>query len=198
MARTTSRLTALKVEKTTAPGMYADGGGLYLRVTPEGTKNWVLRFMLAGRPRWMGLGPVALFGLQEARAKALDARRLRHEGIDPIEARRATRQQVRLDAAKAVTFEECAAAYIGGHKAGWRNTKHAAQWDATLATYVYPIIGALPVQVIDTALVLKVLEQEATDKKGKPIGSLWVARSETASRVRGRIEAVLDAAKAKG
>ena len=86
MARDVGRLTALKVDKTKNPGMYADGGGLYLRVTDEGTKNWVLRFMLAGRPRWMGLGPVSLFGLQEARAKALDARRLRHEGVDPIEA----------------------------------------------------------------------------------------------------------------
>ncbi len=78
MAGTASRLTALKVEKTKQPGMHADGGGLYLRVTPEGTKNWVYRFMLSGRPRWMGIGPVALVGLQQARAKALDARRLHH------------------------------------------------------------------------------------------------------------------------
>ena len=109
MARTTSRLTALKVDRTTAPGMYADGGGLYLRVTKEGTKNWVLRYMLDGRPRWMGLGPVSLIGLQEARAKALDARRLRHEGVDPIEARKSARQQARLDAAKSMTFKECVA-----------------------------------------------------------------------------------------
>ena len=108
MARAIGRLTALKVEKAKEPGMYADGGGLYLRVTPEGARNWVLRYMLDRRPRWMGLGPLALYGLQEARAKALDARRKRHEGIDPIEARRAERARQRLDAAKAITFKQCA------------------------------------------------------------------------------------------
>jgi Arm DNA-binding domain len=98
MARAMGRLTALKVDKAKKPGMYADGGGLYLRVTPEGARNWVLRYMLDRRPRWMGLGPLALYGLQDARAKALDARRKRHEGIDPIEARRAERARQRLDA----------------------------------------------------------------------------------------------------
>lgn len=186
MAREVGRLTALKVDKTKSPGMYADGAGLYLRVTEEGTKNWVLRFMLARKPRWMGLGPVSLFGLQEARAKALDARRLRYEGVDPIEARKATRQQARLDAAKAITFKECAASYIAAHKAGWHNPKHAAQWEATLKTYAEPVMGALPVQAIDTALVTKVLEP------------IWSTKPETATRVRGRIEAVLDWAKARG
>ena len=106
MARAIGRLTALKVEKAKEPGMYADGGGLYLRVTPEGARNWVLRYMLDRKPHWMGLGPLSLYGLQEARAKALDARRKRHEGIDPIEARRAERARQRLDAAKAITFGE--------------------------------------------------------------------------------------------
>ena len=105
--------------------MYPDGGGLYLRVTPEGARNWVLRYMLDRRPRWMGLGPLALYGLQEARARALDARRKRHEGIDPIEARRAERARQRLEAAKAITFKQCAEAYINSHRAGWRNDKHA-------------------------------------------------------------------------
>src|SRR5215469_3051348 len=84
MARAIGRLTALKVNKVKEAGMYADGGGLYLRVTPLGTKNWVLRYMLDRKPHWMGLGPFPLYGLQEARAKALEARRLRHEGVDPI------------------------------------------------------------------------------------------------------------------
>ena len=88
MARAIGQLTALKVEKAKKPGMYADGGGLYLRVTPEGACNWVLRYMLDRRPRWMGLGPLALYSLAEARARAHDARRKRHEGIDPIEAAR--------------------------------------------------------------------------------------------------------------
>src|SRR3954454_3728727 len=103
MARTIGRLTALKADKAKRPGMYADGGGLYLRVTESGAKNWVFRFMLNGRPRWMGLGPLELYGLQEARTKALDARRRRHEGTDPIEARKAERMRVRLDEAKAIT-----------------------------------------------------------------------------------------------
>src|SRR5262249_46424459 len=184
--RTTGRLTALKVEHARKSGMYADGGGLYLRVTPDGTKNWVYRYMLDGRPRWMGLGPLSLYGLSEARAKALEARRLRHEGVDPIDARKTARARARLEAAKAVTFKECAENYVKSHRAGWRNGKHAAQWEATLATYAEPVIGVLPVQAIDTALVLKVLEP------------IWTAKPETAGRVRGRMEAILDWARVRG
>jgi integrase len=182
---TTGRLTALKVERAKAPGMYCDGGGLYLQVT-KGGASWIYRYMLAGRAREMGLGPLALFGLSEARAKALDARRLRHEGIDPIEARRATRSKARLDAAKAMTFQQCADAYIAAHRAGWRNSKHVGQWAATLTTYAGPVIGALPVAAVDTALVMKVIEP------------LWATKPETASRLRGRIERVLDWAKVRG
>jgi integrase len=198
LARTIGRLTALKVDKTKRPGMYADGGGLYLRVTREGTKNWVFRFMLNGRPRWMGIGPLALYGLQEVRGKALDARRLRHEGIDPIEARRAGRMQERLEAAKAITFKQCADSYIKTHRVSWRNAKHAAQWEAMLATYAEPIIGALPVQAVDTALVMKVLEQEVCAAPDKPSAPLWTVRPETASRLRGRMESILDWAKVRG
>jgi integrase len=198
MARTANRLTALKVEKASRPGMYADGGGLYLRVTNEGTKNWVYRFMLNGRPRWMGIGPVALYSLQEARGKALDASRQRHSGIDPIEARRAARTQERLEAAKAITFKQCAATYIKAHGAGWRNIKHAGQWEATLKTYAEPIFGALPVQAIDTSLVMKVLEQDVGDGPDKNGSPLWTAKPETASRLRGRMEAILDWARVRG
>jgi integrase len=186
MARTTGRLTALQVGRATGrPGMHPDGGGLYLQVTKSGA-SWIYRYMLNGRAREMGLGPLAIFGLQEARAKALDARRLRHEGIDPIEARKGVRARERLDAAKAMTFKQCAESYIKAHRAGWRNVKHAAQWEATLATYAEPIIGALPVQAIDTALVLKVIEP------------LWTSKPETASRLRGRIESILNWATARG
>jgi integrase len=186
MARAIGRLTALKVERLKEPGMYADGGGLYLRITPEGTRNWVLRYMLNRRPRWMGLGPVALYSLADARAKALDARRKKHEGIDPIESRRAERARQRLDAAKGVTFRECRETYIASHKAGWRNEKHKYQWSATLATYAYPVIGTLPVQLVDTGLVLRVLEP------------IWASKPETASRLRQRIENILDLAKVRG
>src|SRR6516164_835257 len=185
MARTTGRLTALKVERAKQPGMYADGGGLYLQVT-EGGASWLYRFMLNKRARWMGLGSLALYGLAEARALALDARRLRHQGVDPIEARRAARAQTRLDAAKAMTFQQCADRYIAAHRPGWRNGKHAAQWEATLVTYAGPVIGPLPVQAIDTALVMKVIEP------------IWETKPETASRLRGRIENVLDWARVRG
>jgi integrase len=186
MARTIGKLTALKVDKAKRPGMYGDGGGLYLRVTHDGAKNWVFRFMLNGRPRWMGMGPLHTVHLAEARKRAGEHRLRRHDGIDPIEARRAERQQARLDAAKAVTFKECAESYIKAHRAGWRNGKHAAQWQATLATYAEPVIGKLSVQAIDTGLVLKVLEP------------IWTAKPETAGRVRGRIESILDWAKVRG
>jgi integrase len=165
--------------------MYADGAGLYLRITPEGARNWVLRYMLNRRPRWMGLGPLALYGLADARAKTLEARRKRHEGIDPIEARRAERVRQRLDEAKAITFKQCAESYVASHGAGWRNEKHKYQWPATLSAYAYPFIGALPVQAVDTALVLKVLEP------------IWAKKPETASRVRQRIENILDFAKVR-
>ena len=186
MARAIGLLTALKVDKAKQHGMYADGGGLYLRVTQDGTKNWVFRFMLNGRPRWMGMGPLHTIGLADARARAAECRRQRHDGIDPIDARRAAKQQARLDAAKTITFKECAANYIASHKAGWRNDKHAAQWGATLATYAEPIMGKLSVQAIDTALVLKVIEP------------LWTTKPETAGRLRGRIESILDWAKVRG
>jgi integrase len=185
MMRAMGRLTALKVERAKQPGMYADGGGLYLQVT-EGGASWIYRYMLNKRARAMGLGPFPLYSLAEARALAQDARRLRHQGIDPIEARRAARAQTRFDAAKAMTFQQCADRYIAAHRAGWRNGKHAAQWEATLATYAGPIIGRLPVQAIDTALVMKVIE------------SLWATKPETASRLRGRIERILDWAKVRG
>jgi integrase len=185
MAGATGRLTALKVERLKSkPGMYHDGGGLYLQITPGGA-SWVLRYMLDGKAREMGLGPVALFGLAEARVKGLDARRLRHQGIDPIEHRRAEKAARALSDAKGITFRECAESYIKAHRAGWRNAKHAGQWEATIATYAEPVIGSLPVQVIDTALVLKVLEP------------IWTVTPETASRLRGRLESILDWAKAR-
>jgi len=196
MARIVGRLTALTVSRALrTPGMYADGGGLYLRVS-GGSASWVYRYMLNRRAREMGLGPLALFGLREARAKALEARRLRYEGVDPIEARRTMRVRAKLEAAKAITFKECAEAYVQAHRAAWRNDKHAMQWEATLATYAEPIIGALPVATIDTTLVMKVLEQG--DASGKAGACFWNTRPETASRLRGRIEAILDWARVRG
>ncbi len=190
MAQFVGRLTALKVLKVKTPGMYADGAGLYLQVTGDGVahiaKSWIFRFTLRGRSREMGLGSLATFGLADARAKAAECRRLTYEGIDPIEARKAAQAKAELDVAKTLTFHECAEQYIAAHRAGWRNAKHAAQWTATVKTYAEPVIGALPVQTVDTATVMKILEP------------LWTKKPETASRLRGRIEAVLDWATARG
>jgi Arm DNA-binding domain len=115
--------------------MYADGAGLYLHVTSSTAKSWIYRYSLRKKARETGLGSFPMIGLAEPRTKAADCRRLRQEGIDPIEARKATRQQLAVEAAKALTFKTAAASYIASKDAGWRNRQHAAQWKNTLATY---------------------------------------------------------------
>ena len=133
----------------------------------------------------MGLGPLRLVSLAEAHEQAQIWRKLRHKGGDPIEARRAEKAEKRLAAAKAVSFRQCAERYIAAHRAGWKNSKHAAQWPSTLAAYAYPIFGELAVEAVDVALVMQSLEP------------IWHTKPETASRVRQRIEAVLDWAAAQ-
>jgi integrase len=182
----TGKLTALKADKVKAPGYYGDGGGLFLQVSKYGSKSWVFRFKANGRLREMGLGSLDTYSLAEARERARACRKLRDEGKDPIEERNAVRLAAKLDAAKAMTFEQCAERYIAAHRAGWRNGKHRDQWSSTLATYVNPIFGALPVRAIDTAIVMKAVEP------------IWNEKPETASRVRGRIESILDWAAARG
>jgi integrase len=182
----TNKLTATKVEKTRKPGMYGDGAGLYLRVSPEGAKSWVYRFMLNKRARWMGLGEYPLNSLAEAREKALAARKLQKDGTDPIDARRAQKAAQRIEAAKAMDFQACAEAYIAPHQAVWKHVSHLKQWKQSLADYVYPVVGKLPVAAIDTGLVMRCIEP------------LWATKTETMSRTRGRIESVLDWAKVRG
>jgi integrase len=179
MARARERLTARGVQTAKAPGMYLDGQGLHLRIGKAGNKSWVYRFTTTGRVRDMGLGPYPDISLAEAREKTMVQRKLRLDGLDPISVRQAAR-------VKAMTFEACAEAYIASHRAGWRNPKHAAQWSATLKTYVYPLFGDLLVQAVDVGLVLKAVEP------------IWTTKPETAGRVRGRIEAILDWATARG
>jgi integrase len=166
--------------------MYADGGGLYLQVTSPEARSWVYRYGRDGREHYMGLGSLNAVSLSEARARAAEARRLTSAGIDPIGARNSHKAAQRAEAAKQVTFEDVAEAYVRSHKAGWRNAKHGDQWRNTLKAYAYPLMGGLPVQQIDSGLVVRVLEP------------IWAAKPETASRVRQRIEAVLDAATARG
>ena len=186
MAQKINRLSPRTVASLNTLGRYADGGGLYLQVSRFGTKSWLFRFQLNGRARQMGLGPLHTVSLPEARQEAARCRKLLREGIDPIEARRAERARRLVETATAMSFRDCAEAYIKSHSHGWRNIKHASQWRNTLNTYVHPIFGDLPVEAVNTGLVMKVLEP------------IWNAKTETASRVRGRIEAILDLAKVRG
>ena len=180
MTRQLSRLSARTVSTATAPGYHADGGGLYLQITTTGARSWIFRYSRAKRAREMGLGSLTATSLAEARQHARLCRQQLAEGLDPIETRRKQRAAQRLAEASGVTFDECAEAYIEAHQAEWRNAKHAAQWRSTLSTYASPKIGSLPVQAIDTDRVMAVLEP------------IWLTKTETASRVRGRIETVLD------
>lgn len=175
-----NQLTAVKVAKLREPGRYADGGGLYLQISQWRTKAWLFRFERGGRERQMGLGPADLLSLAAARERAKAARLLLLDGLDPIEHRKAARSVARVAEAKHVTFEHCAEAFIRSHAPGWRNLKHDAQWRSTLKTYAYPIIGQLPVADIDTPLILKVLQP------------IWHEKTETANRLRGRLEQILD------
>ena len=174
------KLTARRVATIKAPGKYGDGGGLWLRVRSDGRRWWVLRYRFRGRDREMGLGGEYV-GLKEAREGAARARRLIREGLDPIDERRKAHAK-----SSAPTFRKCAEKYITAHKAKWGNAKHRAQWSSTLETYAYPVLGEKPVDAVDVADVLKVLTP------------LWTLTHETASRLRGRIELVLDAAHADG
>ena len=183
------RLSALTVSRTKAPGRYADGGGLYLQVGAGGARSWIFRYAALDRrrvDREMGLGPVHTITLADARRKAAEARRLRLEGVDPIAARHAARDRLRTDSAKAITFRQASASYIKANRSGWGSKKHAALWEKSLATYAEPVFGHLPVAAVDTTLVLQAIEP------------MWSDKPETASRIRGRIEAVLDWAKARG
>ena len=186
-----NELTPLAV-KNARPGRHADGGGLHLLVKPSGARSWVYRFMLNGKSRDIGLGAAGQGGmsLADARDEAAALRLKVKAGIDPLEERDREAAQA-LAAAQAskvagTTFRDVAKAYIAANEESWRNSKHRQQWRNTLDTYVYPVIGELPVAEIETAHVLKILEP------------IWKGKAETASRIRGRIETVLDSAKARG
>lgn len=184
-------LTPLSV-KNAKPGRHADGGGLHLLVKESGARSWVYRFMLNGKSRDVGLGAAGPDGISLSQARdARDALRLKVKaGIDPLDERQRKAAEALAAAQVAqvagMTFKGVAETYISANEASWRNDKHRQQWRNTLASYVYPVIGELPVAEIATAHVLKILEP------------IWQDKPETASRIRGRIETVLDAAKARG
>lgn len=210
------KLKALNVARMKTPGMHGDGGGLWLQVTSAGAKSWILRYWVAerdpatgglirdpntkrarGRSREMGLGSCATVSLEGARTLAQEYRRLlRTQGVDPIDARRDAQEQRAIEKAKAMSFKDAAEAYIKSHCKGWRNEKHAAQWSMTLLGLTpngketkenyCAVLHRVPIQSIDTALIIKVLDP------------IWAEKSETAGRVRGRIESVLNWAAAGG
>lgn len=186
MSKKINKLSALKVKSITESGWYSDGRGLYLQVSKTGTKSWVYRYQIDGRERRCGLGSFLDVSLEQARRSAEACRQLRLENIDPIEHKRQLASQRRSDEAFAVTFKECAIAYINSHKAGWKNPKHEMYWRNTLETYSFPTIGNMSVNEIQTQQVLKVLEP------------IWMSKTETATRVRQRIENILDWAKVRG
>lgn len=184
-------LTPLAVKNAKA-GRHADGGGLHLLVKRSGARSWVYRFMLNGKARDVGIGAAGQGGmtLADARDKASALRLKVKAGIDPLEERNreAAEALAAAQAAKVAgtTFRDVADAYIAANEESWRNPKHRQQWRNTLESYAYPVIGELPVADVGTAHVLKILEP------------IWKGKAETASRVRGRIETVLDSAKARG
>ena len=175
------RLTARGTATLSAPGKYGDGRGLWLRIRPDGGKAWVFRYTRQRRAREMGLGPAPDVSLKEARDQAAAARQLLRQGRDPIEVRR-TEQAARRGVP---SFRQCADDFILDNEIGWHNPKHRQQWRNTLAAYAFPVLGDKPVDVIGTDDVLRVLQP------------LWQAKSETASRLRGRMERVLDWARVK-
>lgn len=175
-----NKLTALGVSKMRPPGYYVDGGGLVLQVSRTGTKSWIFRYTFDGKRHEMGLGACGVVDLARARELARACRQLIFDGADPLGARRAVVAARAAENARRMTFDDCAAAYIAAHRGSWRNAKHAAQWTSTLAAYASPVIGTLPVAVVDTDLLVKLL------------APIWNTKTETATRLRGRIESILD------
>ena len=182
MPKLAKELGALEVKRLKAAGWHAVGGvaGLGLEVKPTGARSWTLRVMVGAKRREIGLGAFPEVGLADARDKARATRAEIRDGVDPVEKRREARS-LRVAAQTAgMTFDQCAAAYIKAHREGWKNPKHAQQWENTLATYAGPVIGAMLVRHVETPHVLAVLEP------------IWREKTETASRLRGRLESILD------
>lgn len=187
MPKVAKELSALEVSRIATPGLWAVGkvSGLHLQVGKSGSRSWILRVIVGDRRRDIGLGAYPAITLADAHRKAREAKEQIANGVDPVERARAAASALRAAQAKAMTFKDAALACIAAKEGGWRNAKHAAQWRTTLETYTYPKLGSMLVQHIERAHVLEVLEP------------IWRTKSETASRVRSRIEIVLDYAAQK-
>jgi integrase len=185
--RMLNRLSEQGIKKLRARKLHPDGGNLYLSLRAWPSRHWVFRFAFAGHQHELGLGGYPAVSLREARDGRDEARRLLRQGINPVAQRAAERAAKRVETAKpAMTFRQCAEAFVAAHSAAWSSTKHRDQVEASLAQYAYPVLGDLPVSAIDTGLVLKIVEP------------MWQDTTETASRVRSRIERVLDWARTRG
>ena len=180
MSRTLYKLSASKVRQAKAAGLHGDGGGLWLQVSKSGAKSWIFRYDFEGKRHEMGLGSCQTVDLADAREAARVCRQTLRDRRDPLVERNASHAERALSRAKRITFDQCAVAYIAAHRSSWKNAKHAGQWESTLSTYASPVIGALAVADVDTALVVKVLSP------------IWNDKTETATRLRGRIESILD------
>ena len=181
-------LTQRRVERTREPGRYGCGlvRGLYLQISDAGAKSWVLRYERAGKERMMGLGSAAEFSLKQARERALDARRLLADGVDPLATKHASKQAAKLAEQRKLSFREAAQRYFDQHESKWRNPTHREAFLGTLGLHVFPVIGDMDVATIDTPDVLRALEP------------IWKTKSITADRTRNRIEAVIDWAVVRG
>lgn len=189
MPKHAKELSAVEVGRMVKQGMHSVGGvaGLKLQVLPTGGRTWVLRVVVGGKRTGIGLGGYPTVTLAMAREKARAAREQIEQGINPVAERKAKKVALALERGKQITFDKCAEAYIAAHEASWKNPKHRGQWRNTLSDYASPILGKLPVAQIDTPLIVKVLKQ--VGESGRP---LWDDKTETATRLRGRIERVLD------
>ncbi|MDM0049297.1 site-specific integrase [Variovorax sp. J22R115] len=185
MPKIARELSALEVSRLTAPGLVAVGvvPGLQLQITPSGARSWVLRVKVGSKRRDMGLGSYPGTTLAQAREKARHARKEIEQGVDPILRRERAQSALRAEQASEKTFTWCAQQYIDAHGDTWRNPKHRTQWTNTLATYAYPLIGSMLVRDVSQSHILQIL------------GAIWKTKNETASRLRGRLEVVLDWAK---
>lgn len=179
MAREVQKLTSAQVDAITEPGKYLDGDGLWLQVSESGTKSWLFRFTLLGRTREHGLGPLNRVTLAEARKTVKKLRVDLQSGIDPIK----RKEEIRVERARSTPFSEEAEDYIKNYRSTWTNPKTERQWRASLKRYAYPVIGNTPVSEVDTSMVIKILEP------------IWSTKTETANRVRNRIELILARAK---
>jgi integrase len=186
MARATQKLSAKAIQHKRKPGYYADGGGLYLQVSASGSKSWIFRYMLQGKAREMGLGSIMAVSLAQARTEVGAWRKVLQDQMDPIAVRRDENKRKALERARSVSFMQCTREFIESHKAAWKNEKHATQWLNSLTNYCETVFKNLSVRDIDTPLVLKVVEP------------IWSTKAETATRLRGRIERVLDYGRVKG